>query len=289
MVGLWVVGVAVDELNADLLGQGQLDLLAVWSGKLSDALLDGFGGVLDLWDGDALVLSDVFAADAGQQDGFVDAGLDGLGVSDGDVNVDGGNDGHVVLGLLGDFVAVVVAVGSVSVAGGLADGHHLDVVLLLEGHLDGLGGGGFLLLLVAVRADLILDFFDGLGADGPGHVVAEFLVHDLLDGQVHVLADGLKGWGAHFGDLGHVLNGAVVLGLLVAAVVWGGLVVGWGVAVSRGGLVVGRGVVAVSRSWLVVAAVSRGVAVGLGGDGVSQGQESQDSGEGLEKGGTKGG
>merc|ERR1712061_102295 len=94
--GLHLQGVAVVDLLADLLGEGQLDSLAVGGSKSSHTLVNGLSDSLDLWDGDALVLGQVLTADPGQVDGLVDTGLDGLGVGDGDGWVDHGDHGEVV-------------------------------------------------------------------------------------------------------------------------------------------------------------------------------------------------
>ena len=100
----------VVDLLADLLGEGQLNGLAVGLSKTSNALVNGLSDDLDLWDGDALLLSQVLTGDSGQRDGLVDAGLDGLGVGDGDGGVDDGDHGEVVASLLGDLLAVVLVV-----------------------------------------------------------------------------------------------------------------------------------------------------------------------------------
>ena len=223
-----VLCVAVDELLADLLGQRELDLLALGLAQRGGALLHGLGGVLDLGLGHALPLSQDLAGDAREGDGLVHAGLDRLGVADAHVDVPGGDGGHVVGGLLLDLLAVLVAVLLVAVAvAGLADGHHLRVALLLEGDLDGLGGGVLILLVVAVAAHLVVDHLGALRADGAGHVVAVLPVDDALDGEVDAGALGLEGGRADLGDLSDVLDAAVVLGLFVATV--GGLgVVGAG-------------------------------------------------------------
>jgi len=274
VVGLGVVGIAVDKLDTDLLGEGQLNLLASGGGQLGDALLNRLSGVLNLRDGDALVLNLVLAADTGEEDGLVDAGLDWLGVGDGHINIDGGDNRDVVLGGLGNLVTVVVAISSVSVSaiGGGADSDHLDLGLLLEGDLNGLGGGGLLLLLVVVAADLVGDLLNGLSAHGAGDIIAELLVNNDLDGEVNVLADGLESWGADLGDLSHVLDSAVVLGLFVAITTIGGGVVaiGWGMVAIGGGVAVGRGGVAIGGS-------------GVAGEGVSQGHESHDSSKSLKE------
>ena len=278
VVGFGVVGVTVDKLNADLLGEGQLNLLASWGSKLGDTLLNRLSGVLNLWDGDALVLNLVLAADTGKEDGLVDAGLDWLRVGDGHINIDRGDNRDIVLGGLGNLVAVVVAIASVSVAtiGGGADSHHLDLGLLLEGDLNSLGSGVLLLLGVVVAADLIGDLLDGLSADSAGDIIAELLVDNDLDGQIDVLANSLKGWGADLGDLSHVLDSAVVLGLLIAVAaisggwvaVSGGMAVGWGSVVSWGSMTISWGRVAIGWG-------------GVAGQGVGQREKGQDSSKSL--------
>ena len=205
--GLHLQGVAVVDLLADLLGEGQLDSLAVGGSKSRDTLVNGLSDGLDLGDGDALVLGQVLTADPGQGDGLVDTGLDGLGVGNGDGGVGGGDDGAVVASLLGDLLAVVVAVAVVAVSWGwLAHGHHLGVADPLEGDLDSLGGGLLALLLVVVGADLVLDNLDALGADGSGDVIALLDVNDLLDWELHWGADSLESWGANLSSLNNILN-----------------------------------------------------------------------------------
>merc|ERR1740129_1311113 len=170
-----VLGVSVVDLLAHLLGQGELNSLAGGGGQLGDALLLKLDVVHDLGDGDALLLSEVLARDPDQVDGLLDALLDGLGEGNLDILDVLSDDGDVVASLLGNLLAVVVAVLVVSVAGGgLADGDHLGVALPGEGDGDGLGGGN-------------------------------------LNG----LADGLKGRGADLGGLNNIDNAAVVLGGMV--------------------------------------------------------------------------
>ena len=268
--GSGVLSVSEDQLNADLLGESELNLLASGGGQDGVTLLDGLGGVLDLGNGDALILSQVLTADAGKGDWLVDAGADGLRVGNLHGDIDGGNNGHVESGFLGDFLAVLVAVAAVaaiSAITGLADGDHLNLDFLNEGDFDSLGGGVFFLLLVGVRADLVGDLLDALSADGADDVVAELLVNDLLDGEFDGGALGLEGRGADLSDLSHILDGAVVLGLLVAvgwsrSIGWSrGVGRSWGVGRSRG----------VGWGW-GVCTVSRGVAAG---DEGKKGQESE--------------
>ena len=101
---------------------------------------------------------------------------------------------------------------------GLAHGDHLGLALLVEGNLNGLGGGGLSLGLVGVGADLVVNLLSGLRADGSGDSVALLPVDDVLSGQLNGVADGLEGRGAHLSGLDNILDGAVVLGLLVAVV-----------------------------------------------------------------------
>ena len=167
---------------------------------------------------------------------------------------------------------------SIATISWLADGDHLGVGLLLEGDLNGLGGGLLLLLLVPVGADLVGDLLNGLSAHGAGDIIAELLVNNDLDGQINVLANSLEGWGADLGDLSHVLDSAVVLGLLIAVAaisgggvaIGGGMAVGWGSVVSWGSMAVGWGRVAVGWG-------------GVAGQGVSQREEGQDSSKSLSR------
>lgn len=151
--GLGLMSVSVDKFDTDLLGEGELDLLAGGGSQLGLAFGDGLGGIFNLRDDDGLLFGKIFAGDTGKGDGLVDASLDGFGVGNGDIDIDGGDNGDVVSGFLGNFLAVVVSVSRVSVSvsvSGLADGDHLDIGLLLEGNLNSLGSGSFFLLLVRV-------------------------------------------------------------------------------------------------------------------------------------------
>merc|ERR1740129_1823692 len=211
-----VLGVSVVDLLAHLLGQGELNSLAGGGGQLGDALLLKLDVVHDLGDGEALLLSEVLARDPDQVDGLLDALLDGLGEGNLDILDVLSDDGDVVASLLGDLLAVVVAVLVVSVArGGLADGDHLGVAFPGEGDGDGLGGGGDNLLAVGVDTDLVVNNLNTLTAHGAGHRVALLDINDLLGGNLNGLQDGLKGRGADLGGLNNINNAAVVLGGMV--------------------------------------------------------------------------
>ena len=214
-----VLGVSVVDLLADLLGQGELNSLAGGSSQLCDALLLQLDVVHDLGDGDALLLGEVLARDPDKVNGLLDALLDGLGEGNLDVLDVLSDDGHVVASLLGNLLAVVVAVLVVSVAGGgLADGDHLGVALPGEGDSDGLGGGGHNLLAVGVDTDLVVNNLNTLTAHGAGHRVALLDINDLLGGNLDGLADCLKGGGADLSGLNNIDNAAVVLGGMVGVV-----------------------------------------------------------------------
>jgi len=200
-----VLSISVVDLLADLLGEGKLNSLASRGSKLGDALLGSHGGVFDLWDGDALLLSEVLTADSWERDWLVDTGLDWLRVGNLNCGCGGGNNGDIVASLLGNLLAVVVSVAVVSVSWGwLADGDHLGVTLLDKGNLNSLGGGGFGLLLVRVGADLVVDLLNALGTDGTGNWVALLNINNDLDSELNWVADSLKGWGANFGSLNNI-------------------------------------------------------------------------------------
>ena len=177
LVGLGIFGMSVSEFLADLLGEGKLDSLAGGGSKSSNALLDRDTGILDLWDGDAFVLSEVSAGDSGEEDGFVDAGLDWLGVRDGDLGLHNGDNGDIVASLLGNLLAVVVTITVVSCG-----------------------------RLVRVGADLIVNFLSALGTDSTGDWVALFYINNDLDSKLNEVADSLKSGGADFGGPNNILN-----------------------------------------------------------------------------------
>jgi len=207
------VSITVHDLHADLLGEGELNCLAGGLSKTSNALGNTNAGILNLRDGDTFILAQILTADSGKEDWFVDTGLDGLGVGDGDWGVDNSDNGDIVASLLGDLLAVVVSV-SVSVAsisamaitilGRLTDSHHLGLAFLGEGNLDSLAGGLFLFWLVGVAADLIVDFLNGLCAHSAGDNIAEFFVDDDLDWKVNIVAFGDNGGGAHLCGFNYV-------------------------------------------------------------------------------------
>ena len=274
--------VSIDQLNTDLLGESKFDLLAVRGSQLGVAFLNGFNSIFDLGDSDGSFFRDVFTGNTGKGDGLVDAGLDGFGVGNFNGDIDGGDNGHIVLGGLGNLLAVVVAISSMSITvsvSGLADSDHLNIFLLFEGDFDSLGVGALFLLLVRVRADFVVNFFNGFSAHGAGDSVGEFFVNDNLDGQINVGADGFEGRDTHFSDFSNILNSAVVFGFFVSV----SSVVRSRMTVSRSGVAVGGGMVRGSRGVVgVVGLVSSIRRSGVGGAAGHEGEECQDS-ESLEQ------
>ena len=231
---LGLVGVAVDELHADLLGQGQLNLLALGLTEAGGALLHRDGGVLDGRLVNALLLGDHLTAEDGDLDGLGDTGLDGLWESHPDIDVLGLDLRHIVGSLLLDLLAVLpVALLVAMLVGWLAHSHHLHAGFLLEGYLHGLRTGILVLLLVVIGADLELSALIILTALSASQVIAVLTISDGLHIKINILTVGLEGGSAHLGNLNHILNRAVVLGVLIAV---RGLVVG---GLGIGGLVVG--------------------------------------------------
>jgi hypothetical protein len=250
-----IVGKSVHDLDTDLLGKGELNSLASGGSQGSDTLLESLRNDLDLWDSDTFLFGEVLAADSWERDRFVDTGLDGLGVGDGDSRLNNSHNRDVVASLLGNLLAVVVSVStmstvSISVLGRLTDGNHLGFALLVERNLNSLGGGFLILWLVRVGADLVIDLLDALGTDSTGDCVALLNILYALTGEFDWGANCFQSWGAHLGSLDNILDRAVVLGVLIAIarLMVGRLMVGWLMVgwLRVGRLMVGRLVVGLS-------------------------------------------
>jgi len=202
-----ILSISVVDLLADLLGESELNILASRSSKLGDALLRSLSGIFNLWDSDALLLSEVLTADSWERDWLVDTGLDWLRVGNLNSWLNRGDNRDIVASLLGDLLAVVVSIAVVSVSWGwLADGHHLGVTLLVEGDLNSLGSCGFSLLLVGVGADLIVDLLNALGTDSTGDWVTLLSVYNDLDSKLNWVADSFESRGANFSSFDNILN-----------------------------------------------------------------------------------
>jgi len=277
------MGVSVDKFDTDLFGEGKFDLLAGGFSESSGTFLDDDFGIFDRWNLDGTFFLEDIALNDGEVDGFVDADLLGGGEGNGDWDIDSGDNGDIVGSFLGDFLAVVVSVSSMSVStisvlAGLADGDHLDIDDFLEGDFDGFSDGIFGNLFVFVYADFLVDDFDGFNTDGFLDGVAVRDIDNDLDGESDIVTFGGNGWGTDLSDFSHINDGAVMFGFLITvsgvvtvsgggvSVSWGMVTVSWGrgvVAVSGGGVSISRGGVAVCWS-------------GVAGEGQSDGEESQD-------------
>ena len=250
--GLWSVGglnlkgVSVVDLLADLLGEGELDGLAVWGSKTRDALVNRLGDNLDLWDGDTLLLGQVLAGDSWKADWLVDTGLDWLRVGDGDGWGDNSDNGVVVAGLLGNFLAVVVSittmsVSTISMVSGLADSDHLYIFFLFKGDLNSLGIGFFFSLGIRVAADFLGNNLNGLGTDSADNSVGEGNFDNDFDGQFNSGTLSFNHGSTHFSGLNNIDDRAVVFGLFIAIAMVS--------RVSRGGVIRSRSIAISRSSW----------------------------------------
>jgi len=202
-----ILSVAVVDFLANLLGKSKLNGLASRSSKLSDALLRALGRVLDFWNSDAFLFSEVLTTDPWERDRLVDTGLDGFRVGNFNSGLNRGDNRDIVASLLSNLLAVVVSVAVISVSWGwLADGDHLGVTLLLECNFNGLGSGGFSLLLVGVGTDFIVNLLNAFSADSAGDWVTLFSVDDDLDGKFNRIADSFESRGTDFSSLNNILN-----------------------------------------------------------------------------------
>ena len=209
-----VFGMAIDKLNTNLLGEGQLNVLASRGSKLGNTLFRSFCCFLNLWDSDALLSSQVFTRYSHQRDRFVDTGFDGLGVGDLNSWFNNGHYWNIVASLLGNFLAVVVSVSmsittmslSIPLWGRLADGNHLNLALLVEGDFNSLSSCFFSSLLVRVSTDLVINLFNAFGTDSTGHWVALLFVNNFLDCKLNWVANSLKSRSANLCRFDNILN-----------------------------------------------------------------------------------
>ena len=138
-VVLFFMGVSVDKLNTYLLGEGQFDLLAGWSSKTIGTFVNSDGGFFDFWDLDTFLFAEIFTGYSWEVDWFVNTDLLWCWVGNLDIDIDGWDCWYVVLGSLGNFVAVLVSVSTMSVStmsittiSWLADSYHLGVGFLFK-------------------------------------------------------------------------------------------------------------------------------------------------------------
>ena len=271
--GFWVwgglMGISVDKLDTDLFGEGELNLLAGGGTNFSLAVGNNNLGVDNGGDLDGLVLRDISAGNNGKGDGFVNTDLLGGGVGNGDGDIDGGDNGDIVGGFLGNLFAVVVSVStissmSVSLVSGLADSDHLDIGNLLEGNFDGLGNGVSRFLFVIVCADFLGNNLNGFGTDGTGDSVFKIDIFNDLDGESDIYTRGSNGRCADLSDFNHINDRAVLFGFLITVSMVGGRV-----SISRG---------MVDWSWVI-----RGRGISRGGVSISWGRVNVGAGQGEGK------
>jgi len=202
-----ILSISVVDFLANLLGESKFNSLASRGSELSDALLRALSRVLNFWDSDAFLFGEVLTADSWKRDRLVDTGLDGLRIGNLNSGLNRGDNRDIVASLLGNLLAVVVSVAVISVSWGwLADGDHLGVTLLLECNFNGLGSGGFSLLLVGVGTDFIVNLLNAFSADSAGDWVTLFSVDDDLDGKFNRIADSFESRGTDFSSLNNILN-----------------------------------------------------------------------------------
>lgn len=210
-VFLLFMGVSVDELNTDLFGEGQFDLLAGWFSKTIGTFVNFDRGFFDGWDLDALFDGFVSASNNWEGDWFVNTGLLWFWEGDGYWWFYNWDRWYVVLGFLGNFVTVLVTISSMSITtmsittiSRLADGDHLGLGFLVEGNFDGLAGGFYALWLIAVRADFVGDDVNGFGTDGSGDWVTLFNGDDELDWEGYWSARLGNGWCANVSGFNNI-------------------------------------------------------------------------------------
>jgi len=259
--GCWcrLMGITVDKLNTDLFGEGELNLLAGGDTNFSLAVGNNDLRIDNGGDLDGTFLRDISAGNNGKGDGFVNTDLLGGRVGNGDGDIDGGDNGDIVGGFLGNLLAVVVSVStmsisSMSVVSGLADSDHLDFGNLLEGNFDGFGNGVSRFLFVKVCADFLGNNIDGFSTDGTGDSVCVWDIFNDLDGESDIFTGNFNGWGADLSNFSHIDNRAVLFGFLITVSTG----VGGRISISRCGVTISRAMV--DGSW-----VRRGRGRGWGG------------------------
>jgi len=220
----------VHQLLALLLGQGELNRLASWLNKASYTFVNALAVILNSRDSDALLLTEVLAADPWQGDGLVDTRLDRFRVGDLNLRLHNSNNRDIDASLLSNLLTVVLTISmrpmSISILGRLTDSDHLGVTLLVKSNLDSLGCGGFCFWPVRVGADLIVNGLSAFRADSPGDSVALLSVHNPLDGEGDRAAGGLKGGSADLSQFHSIFYSAVVLGVFISAIAMLGVAIG---------------------------------------------------------------
>jgi hypothetical protein len=215
-VGNFIGSKSIVKFHAPLFGEGKFNSLAGRGTQTRNTFFSSDGGVFNRGNLDGSGFGQVFACNNWQWDGFVNTGLDGGGVGNGESGLNNGDNGDVVRGSLGNFLAVVVSIAvsvSVSSMSRLADSDHLDFVFLFEGDFDGFAGGLFFSLGVRVAADFLGDEVNALGTYGTDNIIGEVYFNDDLDGQFNGVTLSDNDWGAHFSGFNNIDDWAVVFGV----------------------------------------------------------------------------
>jgi hypothetical protein len=215
-VGNLIGSKSIVKFHAPLFGEGKFNSLAGRGTQTRNTFFSSDGGVFNRGNLDGSGFGQVFACNNWQWDGFVNTGLDRGGVGNGESGLNNGDNGDVVRGSLGNFLAVVVSIAvsvSVSSMSRLADSDHLDFVFLFEGDFDGFAGGLFFSLGVRVAADFLGDEVNALGTDGTDNIVGEVYFNNDLDGQFNGVTLSDNDWGAHFSGFNNIDDWAVVFGV----------------------------------------------------------------------------
>jgi hypothetical protein len=265
------MGISIYQFNANLLGKSKFNIDTGRGSQLSVAFLNSNNKIFDFWDSDTFGADNIFASNTGKRDGFVDAYLDGFGVGNNDWEVDGSDNGNIVLGSLGNLFAVF-AISSVSTISSMtvsrvswcAYSDHLYIFFFGECHLNGSGNGIFSLLLIFVSTDFLRDDFNGFSTNSTGDGITLFFVNDDFGENFNISTDSFEGGCAHFSSFSNIYNCAVIFGFFVTISVMGvaisgsmvnrGMVNRSGMVRSRGGVIRCRGrfwVVDWCRCWVV--------------------------------------
>ena len=108
-----MMGIAIYQFNANLLGESKFNIRTSRGSQLDVTFLNRYNDLFDFWDSDTFGADNIFTGNTGKGDGFLNANLDGFGVGNHDREIDGGDDGNIVLGGLSNLFAVF-AVSTIS-------------------------------------------------------------------------------------------------------------------------------------------------------------------------------
>ena len=101
------------------------------------------------------------------------------------ININGGNNRHIVLSLLGNLVTVVVSIATIAMSmstSRFADSYHLNISLLFVGDINSTGSSVFNCLLIIVTANFLWNNFNTFCADSAFNIVGKSNIFDYFDG-----------------------------------------------------------------------------------------------------------